>query len=45
MVRAAHGTHAKIIVLLRDPIERFHAAFWSYEQCAAAAACTASTTH
>jgi len=31
LMRAAHGEHAKFIVMLRDPVERFHAAFWTYE--------------
>jgi N-acetylgalactosamine 4-sulfate 6-O-sulfotransferase len=32
LVRAAHGEHARFIVLLRDPVERFHSAFWMYAQ-------------
>ena len=31
LLRAAHGEHAKFIIMLRDPVERFHAAFWNYE--------------
>ena len=32
LLRAAHGEHARFVVMLRDPVERFHAAFWTYDQ-------------
>jgi N-acetylgalactosamine 4-sulfate 6-O-sulfotransferase len=31
VMRAAHGRNAKFIVVLRDPVERLHAAFYFYE--------------
>ena len=31
LMRAAHGEHARFVVVLRDPVQRFHASFWTYE--------------
>lgn len=31
LLRAAHGANVKLMVLLRNPVDRLHAAFWHYE--------------
>jgi hypothetical protein len=32
LMRAAHGEHARFVVVLRDPVQRFHSAFCEFRQ-------------